>query len=95
MRVKIRLFVKNIKAVCCLPKCLARLLLILCKLVFVNARKCEREVVFRVCIKVFAVISDILAKLFFLEFPDVQFLSRVTESLNAIGQIDPGLGKSV
>lgn len=91
MLIVVLLLVQDVEPVSGLPASFILNLGILGDFILIYAWKSQRKVVFGVSVKVFVVVGDVLAKLLFLELPNIQLLLRVRENFNAGRQLDSRL----
>lgn len=91
MLIVVLLLIQDVEAVSGLPTSFILNLGILGDFVLINAWKSQRKVVLCVGVKVFVVVGDVLAKLLFLELPNIKLLLRVREDFNAGRQLDSRL----
>ena len=75
MRVVVLFLVEDVEAGLCLPAGFSFGLFVRSKLVFIDSREGQREVVLRIGVEVVVVLGEVLAKLFFLELPNIEFLT--------------------
>jgi len=95
MRVEVFFLVEDVEAGLCLPAGFGFGLFVRGKLVFIDSREGQREVVFGIGVEIVVVLGKVLAELLLLEFPNIEFLARVAVSFNTVGQIDSGLRQAM
>lgn len=75
MRVVVLFLVEDVEAGLGLPAGFSFGLFVRSKLVFIDSRESQREVIFGIGVEIVVVLGEVLAKLLLLEFPNIEFLA--------------------